>query len=179
MPRRAGKVAPRGAEGLARWAARARELGAQDAVLVRPASVVCAEWVRLKCQYGCDGWGGCLTCPPHSPTPAQTRRVLDEYERLLLVHCTRWRQVSTLVVKLEREVFLAGHHKAFAWGAGPCRLCRTCDTDAACSHPERARPSMEGAGIDVFATARRAGLPIQVVRHERDLQNYYGLIGID
>ena len=146
---------------------------------MRPADVVCAEWVRLKCQYGCDGWGGCLTCPPHSPTPARTRRVLDEYSHLLLVHCTRWRSVSRLVVKLEREIFLDGQHMAFAWVAGPCLLCRTCDTSAPCRHAERARPSMESAGIDVYSTARRAGFPIRVVRHRRDEQNYYGLVGLD
>ena len=146
---------------------------------MRPAGVVCAEWVRLKCQYGCDGWGSSLTCPPFSPTPAQTRRVLDEYAHLLLVHCTRWHSVSRLVVKLERELFLDGYYRAFAWVAGPCQLCKTCDTDAPCCHAERARPSMESAGIDVYATAHRAGLPIRVVRHERDEQNYYGLIGID
>ena len=60
-----------------------------------------------------------------------------------------------------------------------CHFCRTCDTNAPCRHAELARPSMEGAGIDVFSTARRAGFPIRVVRHERDGQNYYGLIGID
>ena len=168
-----------GGASLARWAARARALGAADARLVRPGGVVCAEWVRLKCQYGCDGYGGSLTCPPFTPTPAQTRRVLDEYRHLLLVHCTRWHSVTKLVTTLERELFLDGYHKAFAWVAGPCTLCRTCDTSVPCRHGERARPSMEACGIDVYATARRAGLPISVVRHERDEQNYYGLIGID
>jgi predicted metal-binding protein len=140
---------------------------------------VCAEWVRLKCQYGCPGYGALLTCPPHSPTPAQTRRVLDEYRHLLLVHCDRGRVVSRLVVKLEREVFFDGYYKAFAWGAGPCKLCRTCDTKAGCRHAWIARPSMEASGIDVYATARRAGFPIRVVRGEDDGVNCYGLVGIE
>jgi predicted metal-binding protein len=117
-------------------------------------------------------------CPPHSPTPAETRQVLDEYRVLLLVHGRRWREISRIVVRLEREVFLAGFPKAFAWGAGPCVLCRSCDVSGPCSHPERARPSMEASGIDVFATARRAGYPIVVVATRTEEPNYYGLLGI-
>lgn len=167
------------ARSLGRWVMRARELGADDARLVAPGGVFCAEWVRLKCQYGCDGYGACHTCPPLSPTPAQTRRILDEYAHLLLVHCTRRRVVSRLVVTLEREIFLDDHPKAFAWVAGPCTLCRTCDTSASCQHTDCARPSMEASGIDVYSTARKAGFPIHVVRHERDRQSYFGLVAIE
>jgi hypothetical protein len=35
---------------------------------------------------------------------------------------------------------------------------------------------MEAAGIDVFATARAAGLPIEVVPSTDCRQNYYSLI---
>ena len=52
--------------------------GAADAKKLDPHEVKTAEWVRLKCQFGCGGYGSCLTCPPNSPTPAQTRRLLTE-----------------------------------------------------------------------------------------------------
>ena len=32
-------------------------LGAVEAKVVKASSVVTANWVRLKCQYGCDGYG--------------------------------------------------------------------------------------------------------------------------
>jgi len=35
---------------------------------------------------------------------------------------------------------------------------------------------MEACGIDVFATARGAGFPIEVVRDYQSAQNYYGLL---
>ena len=57
-----------------RWVQRAVELGAAEAKVVSPATVVTAHWVRLKCQYGCGGYGLRLTCPPYSPTPQQTPR---------------------------------------------------------------------------------------------------------
>jgi predicted metal-binding protein len=165
--------------GLQRWIRRAQELGAAGAKLVAPRDVVCAEWVRLKCEFGCDGWGQCHTCPPRSPTPERTRKVLDEYRRLLLVHVERGRAVTSLVRTLEREIFLAGHHKAFAWGAGPCRLCKECNIEGPCAHRDRARPAMEAAGIDVFATARNAGFPIRVVRTHDDERHYFGLVAIE
>ena len=164
---------------LVRWIRRARELGAAGARVVAPRDVVCADWVRMKCQFGCDGFGSSRLCPPHSPTPEQTRRVLDGYRRLLLVHCTHLADVTGLVVRLEREIFLDGCYRAFAWGAGPCRLCRGACQFEACRHPERARPAMEACGIDVFATARRAGFPIEIVRTRRDQRNYFGLVGVD
>lgn len=34
---------------------RAVAQGAKAARPISPASVATAEWVRLKCQYGCDG----------------------------------------------------------------------------------------------------------------------------
>ena len=83
-----------------------------------------------------------------------------------------------LVAALEREVFLAGFYKAFALGSGPCSLCDECNLES-CVHPERARPAMEAAGIDVFATARGNGFPIEVVRTPSSPQNYYGLVLIE
>ncbi len=45
--------------------------------------------------------------------------------------------------------------------------------------PDLARPAMEAAGIDVFATARAAGLPIEVVRTQDGQQDYYSLVLVE
>jgi predicted metal-binding protein len=165
-------------EDLTPFLSRARELGALDALLVATRAVVTAEWVPLKCRYGCGGYGTNLCCPPHSPTPAETRRVLDCYERAILVHCVPQSEVKPLVVALERELFLAGFYKAFGYGAGPCDLCETCNL-ARCIRTHDARPAMEASGIDVFATVRAAGLPIEVVTGPDSPQNYFGLVLVD
>lgn len=157
---------------------RACELGAEEAKVIDPASIITAAWVRLKCQFGCGGYGSSLCCPPHSPTPEQTRRVLDCYQRAILVHCKPGVHVKALVVALEREVFLGGYYKALGLGAGGCDLCEECGL-AHCLHACEARPSMEASGIDVFATARANGFPLEVVTdHECD-QNYYGVVLVD
>jgi len=156
---------------------RAVELGAVEAKIVDPRKVPTGEWVRWKCRYGCGGYGSSLTCPPRSPEPAQTRRLLDGYSKGVLVHfAPPYTDVKKLIVDLEREAFLAGYYKAFGLGAGPCHLCEGCNFDAGCRHPDRARPAMEACGIDVFATARAAGFPIEVVTHRGSEQNYYGLL---
>ena len=147
------------------------------AKVVSGADIVTAAWVRLKCQYGCDGFGQCLVCPPYTPTPEEMRKVLDCYGRAVFIHFDKNADVKSAVAEMEREIFLAGFWKAFGLGAGPCYFCKVCALeDKQCRHAELARPSMEACGIDVFTTARTAGFPIEVVRTRRQCPNYYGLI---
>ena len=156
----------------------ARRHGALQAKVVSPREVATAAWVRWKCQFGCDGFGSSLMCPPHSPRPEETRRVLDEYSRAVLFQSPRG-EAKRIAADLERELFLAGHYRAFGLGSGPCRLCEECAFASGCRHPEQARPSMEACGIDVYATARRHGFPIEVCRTRRDEQHYYGLVLVE
>jgi predicted metal-binding protein len=155
---------------------RAVELGAKEAKLVPASKVFTGEWVRQKCQYGCGAYASSRNCPPYSPTPERTRRVLGEYRAAILVHGDRTADIREIVTTLEREIFLAGYHKAFAYACGPCNLCDKCDLEGACRHADESRPAMEACGIDVFATARAAGFPIEVVTSQSCEQNYYGLV---
>lgn len=154
---------------------------------VRPSLVVTASWVRLKCQYGCKNYGTRYTCPPYSPTPEDTRKVLDEYDRAYLMKYEGFlgfdeyppkrldeamtdlsRHVCRAALDMERHAFLSGYYKAFSYGAHRCRLCDVCAVmekgGKGCRFPAEARPSLESAGIDVFRTAKNAGLSSEVVR---------------
>ena len=153
----------------------AEQLGALRAKVISPSSVQTGTWVRWKCQFGCDGYGSSLMCPPHAPTPAETRRLLDDYEQAILFEAPRG-QSKEIAARLERALFLEGYYKAFGLGAGPCHLCETCAFEEGCRHAEEARPAMEACGIDVFATVRKHGFPIEVVRHYKDTQHYFGLV---
>ncbi len=157
---------------------KALRMKAVDARIIETKTVVVAEWVRLKCRFGCSGYGKRLTCPPHSPTPNEMRDVLSSYKYALLVHGDEETPVTRIVEELEREIFLDGHEKAFALGAGPCMFCKHCNLEE-CKYPEKARPSMEASGIDVYSTVRANGLPIEVVRDENCKGNYYGLVLLD
>jgi len=156
-----------------------RSHGAKDVARVAPADVVTAEWVRMKCQYGCGGYGMCLTCPPHSPTPEQTRRLLDDYKEAYLMWWGSEGPGRKELAKIEREVFLAGYYKALLLAMGPCGLCHPCPLEYPCRHPDAARPSMEACGIDVYETAHRAGFPLEVVTSYQDTTNYYSLLLVE
>lgn len=153
----------------------AEKLGAIKAKIVDAASVITAPWVRLKCQFGCDGYASSLCCPPYTPTPSQMREVIDSYSRAILFETKRGK-TKMIAAKLEREIFLSGYYKALGLGAGPCRLCGKCAYEDGCLHAEEARPSMEACGIDVYETARGNGFELDVVRSRDDVQHYYGLV---
>jgi len=154
------------------------ELGAEKAKIISPADVETGDWVRWKCQFGCGGYGSSLMCPPYTPKPGETRRTLDGYKRGILFE-TGSRDTKEIAAQMEREIFLAGFYRALGLGAGPCSLCRSCSFDDGCRHPDDARPSMEACGIDVFATARKHGFTINVVRSYEDPQHYFGLVLIE
>jgi predicted metal-binding protein len=160
------------------FVATALRLGARRAMLIRPAKIVTGSWVRWKCQFGCGGYNSSRMCPPHTPTPEQTRRMLDEYQRGILFEAPR-NVTRKIAARLERAVFLAGYYKALGLGSGPCPLCQECAFEEACRHPDEARPAMEACGIDVFATARQHGCTIDVVRRRDDPQHYFGLVLIE
>jgi predicted metal-binding protein len=149
-----------------------------DSRYIDPASVAIAHWVRYKCHYGCSGYGKSLCCPPHSPTPDQTLKIVSEYSLGLLVHFAQIAGITEAIVEIERELFLRNYYKAIGFGAGSCKLCQECSLDQ-CRDPKHARPSMEACGIDVYATARSNGFPIDVVKTRDEQENCYGLLLIE
>jgi predicted metal-binding protein len=160
------------------YCARAMDLGATGARIIDPATVKTAAWVRMKCLFGCK-YRKIHCCPPNTPEPEDTRRVLDCYGSAMLVHFTDREKTggsfSDVIYRLEREIFTAGYYRAFSYGCGSCILCKAC-TPGRCAHPIEARPSMESCGIDVFETARGNGFPIGVLPDRDTPGNYYGLV---
>jgi predicted metal-binding protein len=163
-----------------------------EAKVIDPASVVTAPWVRLKCKYGCEMYGREYCCPPETPTPEQTREILDCYQRAILFHYRAEKKETAnrrkgrrafldAIVELEGEMFKDGYYKAFALLSGPCGLCAQCAKPEGqpCNFGSRARPSMESCGIDVYQTAWNNGYPIQPLRRKDETQNLYCLMLVD
>jgi len=71
---------------------------------------------------------------------------------------------AKLMSALEAEAFKLGYRFAAAFAGGDCVLCEVCEgiEDGVCRHPFEARPSMEAVGVDVIATARAAGLDVEM-----------------
>jgi predicted metal-binding protein len=175
---------------LEKYCAVAIRAGATHAKQILTSSVATEPWVRLKCQFGCPGYGKGHGCPPRTPTAEETRAILDSYRRALLFHIQvpdapkkekMFRKYFDALVKLEGEMFKDGYYKAFVFVAGPCRLCKTCAAreDNPCNFPWQARPSMEGCGMDVYQTARNNGLPINPLRERAETNNEYCLMLVD
>jgi predicted metal-binding protein len=73
-------------------------------------------------------------------------------------------KLHQLVNKLEASANMLGYRFATGFKAGSCRLCperAVNEPKRICRHPYQSRPAMEAVGIDVFETARNAGLPFE------------------
>jgi predicted metal-binding protein len=168
---------------------KAIQAGAKDAKITTPETVVTAPWVRFKCLYGCP-YKNRYSCPPHTPTPEETRATLDSYSRVILFHAEapyskeRGRNMTAYLdalVKLEGDLFKDGYYKAFVMLAGPCVLCKECGKveGIPCRFPAKTRPAMEACGIDVFQTARNNGFFVTTLKEKSETQNLYCLMLVD
>lgn len=135
--------------------------GAFAAIEIHPGAVETAPWVVMKCRYGCPRYGHNRSCPPFAPDYSETRRILDSYRRGILFGVHDMAKGTPLALALLRRLGEAGYYKAIGFGTGPCRRCERCSV-ADCPHPAEVLPSPEACGIDLVATVRKAGLPIEM-----------------
>lgn len=88
-------------------------------------------------------------------------------------------KMYNIIEKLESLCLNAGYKFAAGLSAGGCSFCNECvgkSSGLPCRHPFKARPSMEGLGIDVVATAARAGIRLQF---NQGNSSWIGLILVD
>jgi predicted metal-binding protein len=151
-------------------------MGFRKVYPIKAADIHISDWADLRCRFGCDRYGS-PHCPPNSPSSRKTRGVLKDYmSAFLLEGEPPTRAFQLRVLQAEREAFTAGFHKALSYWAGPCSLCESCVTKGPCANRANARPSMEGAGIDVFATVRHAGATLRTLKKKEDFVKYFALI---
>ena len=153
--------------------------------------IVVAQWVRLRCSFGCPNYGKRGTCPPYVPSIDECRQLISEYNYAAVFHFEKaleviadykpWSKEMTLrLMKLEREVFLSGYYKTMLLPFDACTLCDSCaGTRVECRNPRAARPGADALGIDVYATVRHLGYPIQVVKDYKDTMNRYAFLLIE
>lgn len=162
---------------LEEWPYHAISIGFENAVLLPASKIVTGAWVREKCKSGCTLYGKNLMCPPHGMDAEKTACLLASYAYGLVLEGTPpGRDFSEKLLTLEKMAFLNGFHKAFALGAGHCPFCDPCPGIGECRMPEKSRPSMEGSGIDVFETAKNAGISLMPVNEKNGYVKYIGLL---
>jgi predicted metal-binding protein len=153
--------------------------------------IVVAEWVHLKCRYGCSRYNTNWCCPPATPKPDKVRAILSEYSTALLLvgsnscadfYLNNQRKRVTQVrcwkgtVSLERLLFLEGYYKAFSLVGECCALCKECSYPDECRFPQEKRPSVESFSIDVIGTLKNLGTTSTVAANTGETYNYYGII---
>jgi predicted metal-binding protein len=162
--------------------------GFTDFRWIDPQRVIVAQWVRMKCTFGCGVYGKNASCPPNVPSVAECERFFREYQQAVVFHFQRqmdkpedrhiWtRQVCSDLLKVEREVFLAGHERAFLLFMDNCSLCAECTGERAkCVNPRLSRPTVEALAVDVYSTVRQIGYPIQVLTDYAQAMNRYAML---
>ncbi|MGD0884617.1 MAG: DUF2284 domain-containing protein [Thermodesulfovibrionales bacterium] len=151
-------------------------MGFRKVYPIKTEDIHISDWTDLRCRFGCDRYGS-PHCPPNSPSSRKTKGIIKNYTSALLLEGEPpTRAFQLRVLQAEREAFTAGFHKAFSYWAGPCSLCESCVTKGPCVNTANARPSMEGAGIDVFETVRHAGATLRTLKTKKDFVKYFALI---
>jgi predicted metal-binding protein len=168
-----------------------RKHGYTDFRWIDPEDIIVSEWVRMKCTFGCEGYGRNAACPPNVPAVSECRQFFKEYGTAVVFHFEKtveqpedrhaWsREVNQGLVELEREIFLSGYRKAFLLPMDSCGICAECvGIRAECKRPRLGRPAPESMAVDVFATVKQYGYPIEVLRDYTEGMNRYAFLMIE
>ncbi len=158
---------------------------------IDPKQIVTGQWVRTKCLFGCIEYGKTSSCPPNVPSVLECERFFKEYNEAVIFHFQKkvekpedrfvWtRKVNLKLLKLEREIFLSGYEKAFLLFLDSCNICQECaGKREACKEPRLARPTPEAMAVDVYATVREIGYPIEVLYDYKQTMNRYSFLMIE
>jgi len=121
--------------------------------------------IRLKCSYGCPDYGKSLSCPPHVMEVDEFRKILNEYNKALLLidehkispECyplNNWSCLSKKsfhkMIEIEHLAFHQGFIFSLLMRPGPCNECDTCNEK--CKKPQLCRFPPEAVGINIAKT---------------------------
>ena len=153
--------------------------------------IVVAEWVRMKCLFGCPDYGKNAACPPNTPPVDACARFFREYKRAVVFRFAKtvdkpedrhpWsRKINLELLEIEAEVFKAGFVKAFLLPMDSCNYCLDCTgVRETCKQLKLARPSPDAMAMDVYATVRKIGYPIRVLAEYDEEMNRYAFLLVD
>jgi len=157
---------------------------------INPKDIIVAQWVRVKCIFGCSDYG-LGTCPPNTPPVNECEKFFKEYESGLIIRLNKYtdkdsypsdwsKEMTNQLLKIEREIFLSGHQKVFLLNQTCCSLCKDCSGNRVdCKDKKNSRPSPESFAVDVYQTVRNAGLEINVVSENPAEMNRIAILLIE
>lgn len=137
----------------------------------------------LKCAYGCRNYGERLSCPPHTLSIGEFRKILLEYSNVLLLveeHDTAgvqdvlkvWGELQKesfrKMFELEQDAFRIGFIYAHLLRPGPCTECERCNLGK-CEKPELRRFSPEAVGVNLQKVMEKAGIELEFCKPEKTM----------
>jgi predicted metal-binding protein len=158
----------------------AKSLNMANVKLISPQDIFFDIRAILKCRWGCEDFSeDNLRCHTRDTSYQERVEMVKSYKHILLIHSHNARELSEVVLEIERTAFLDGNYFAFA--IRTCNLCKICafHQGKPCPTPDKIRPCDQGFGIDVYKTARNLGLPCEVLKNRDDVQNRYGFVLLD
>lgn len=173
---------------------KALDYGASMAEIIPADWVEVDERVRLKCAVPlCPHYGKNIYCPPHGPDIESMRKAIDRYHWAILFAmdvippdifsdrskerkgAKEWaRKCHEIAGRLETLAFGEGYYLALGFGQASCRMA-LCGLErclvlegGSCPYPLKARPSMEGVGMDVYGLVTKMGWEIYPIYRSVD-----------
>ena len=159
--------------------ASAKSLGATDACLIPSAEIEIKDELALICKDpGCPNFGQSYSCPPYVQGPEHIRELINQLPLALVVRIIvpassllNWERVDIgrilheIVANLEDGALRSGSTHAYAFAGDSCKNlfcsnhlnCQRIYQNGPCRHPDLARPSMSGFGVDVYQMIQSCG----------------------
>ena len=158
---------------------KAYALSATGAVLLSTKQIVVDSAFAAKClEPRCENYGLSRSCPPHVEGPQEMEKMLKTYSSALffkidvpkeMLFSSDRAELFSLLHQTAAGVEIAavgmGFDHARAFAGGSCKQifcdthlnCRVVGENKECRHPDKARPSMSGFGVDVAKLYEAAG----------------------
>ena len=159
----------------------ALENGATRVTLISPDEVPVKNQFADFCREpGCPCYGKSMSCPPNVSGPEGFREKLaaSQYAVVIRLEVDKasmmgrerhevFRILQELTAITEQEAKSLGFTGSQGFAAGSCRFsfckdydhCQVLEGNGTCRHPDSARPSMSGYGVDVGKLMKAAGWP--------------------
>ena len=184
----------------------ALDAGATGIKVIATQDIVVRDELADRCREpGCENYGKSKSCPPNVAGPSHFRTLLEGYSRALffkidvtsdiLFSSERFevfRLLHTTAADIEHAAVELGFAGVQAYAGGSCkelfcpdhRECQALSEKGTCRHPEQARPSMSGFGIDVGSLFKTAGWKMNWVFDDNGptktkMANVCGMVLID
>lgn len=165
-------------------------LGATGARAIDASQIVVEERFAAMClEPGCPNYGLSAGCPPHVSGPSGFRELLKGYRQAIVIcfdvptavllsdeRIDAFRLLHEAVSTVEGQAKTLGFCDARAFAGGSCKAlfcsneatCNVVEGDGICRHPDVARHSMSGYGVNVQRLMESAGWTMTKVTSQTD-----------